>query len=375
MNYSSLSSSTTLNSGDDSFQWQLTVSSSLSLPYLYDHSSNTSVCTSNSGGLLGWSSNSSGSIEYMNTSTYRSSMMGSYETYLYKYNPQGACAGIVSELYVPFRQRMLDGQLLAPMRRRYAVQQAVETELRGVLSSLPGWLGGECRWQLRRYLCGSQLLGAHHWSLKSALDDDAQQQQQQSGGSTLNASSLLKVWVSKYNVSTSKGSSLLDRQLYAPSYPHRSVCESYWSSCGSFLDRLKSMESHRSLYNKLTLWSSSSCDATADVPSYSGAGASAASDGTDDDEKPQLITVSRFPSSNQTVLNLRLAGYDSSGILTVSSSLNKLQSSSEYVLYEDISYRPECPQGFVVPDDPGHPRNKWISGTGCAEACRYVIVS
>jgi hypothetical protein len=37
----------------------------------------------------------------------------------------------------------------------------------------------------------------------------------------------------------------------------------------------------------------------------------------------------------------------------------------------DVSgFGTQCPYGFVVPDDVGHPRNEWISGSGCAQPCR-----
>ena len=93
-----------------------------------------------------------------------------------------------------------------------------------------------------------------------------------------------------------------------------------------------------------------------------------------------------YPSARQVVT--RLQGVPGLKNFTTSSTLNittgtytptwftsgKLPSGDAAAIAIEAwrsSFTPSCPHGFVIPDDPLHPRNVRIEGTACAQACRY----
>jgi hypothetical protein len=92
----------------------------------------------------------------------------------FNYLADGACAGIVTELYVPAAgytafpgsAALGVGALSAP----YAYQNASESAIREVLSLLPPWLSGGCFASVRRLLCGTLMLPAQKKNLLDALN-------------------------------------------------------------------------------------------------------------------------------------------------------------------------------------------------------------
>lgn len=77
----------------------------------------------------------------------------SAEPYLYKEN--GACAGLITEIYIP------PGSLIAPsfsyITPKYAVQSIIESILVANFKMIPVYTSDDCHLAFRKYFCGSYL--------------------------------------------------------------------------------------------------------------------------------------------------------------------------------------------------------------------------
>jgi hypothetical protein len=134
--------------------------------------------------------------------------------------------------------------------------------------------------------------------------------------------------------------------VYAPKYASRSVCTNYALTCKTFLTKVKQPIP--------TCASDSSW--TADGSTH----------------------LSLYPTSSQVVLRLELLpsvfSTGTTAILAVnlSTSPNTL---SDALGHDTTGFHTRCPYSAVVPNDPTHPRVKWVSGTGCAASCRLVHIT
>eukprot|EP01041_Mallomonas_annulata_P006528 gene6528-13214_t len=122
---------------------------------------------------------------------------------------------------------------------------------------------------------------------------------------------------------------VLGNTFSLPSFPHQSVCTNYQEKCGMFI----------MIAGQAAL-----------VPHCEAVGAGG---------------VSQYPVSNQTLQTVPI----NLGITTINvkyiTPANMMQGSI------DDDYETQCPEGFVVPDDPDPIRTGWIPGSGCAFACHY----
>jgi hypothetical protein len=193
---------------------------------------------------------------------------------------------------------------------------------------------------------------------------------------------------------------LLNYTFYAPSYPQRAVCEEYTHTCAAFLELLGESEGQR---QRSSSASSSSPDilpvltvhcnsTTSSRLRWETSSASTSSLYYD----ILTVTMANFPVSghNQTVMKLPVLlptpHYTSNNSNSVPNSyeykytlLDVVTSAGSVKISSTTStstggfsvFRTGCPHGFVVPEDKSHPAVKWMAGTGCAEACRWVIDS
>jgi hypothetical protein len=122
---------------------------------------------------------------------------------------------------------------------------------------------------------------------------------------------------------------LYSTPFYLPSYPSIRVCQDYNNTCAGFI----------TLVGK---------DVPQLVPNCS----------------KVVDGVMQYPNKTQTIVSLPLTP---SFIVPFTTTPNEMANS------RDDGYKPVCPEGFVVPDDPSSERNNMIPGSGCAIACRKPI--
>lgn len=236
-------------------------------------------------------------------------------------------------------------------------QQRILASLNSLDETLPKWLSPGCRFALRRYVCSYAFVAPFSQTLGSALS------------STVGNTSILEL-VAYWAVSGVNTSRLLDTNIRVPAYGDRRICDSYVSECSSMLTRLPTIRPAMSaaLIELLTppispRTNQPSCDAFDNVTGRY-----------------------MFPNSSQAVAELQLAVNGTMDFQQSVFNLTQLNNSYSYVpllvssspntvpmdatLSDDQSgYGVECPNGFVVPEDPTDSRVQWVSGTGCAVAC------
>jgi hypothetical protein len=306
------------------------------------------------------------------------------EPYNYINDPLAACAGIVSEVYIPQVYSYYNSSsslssasvttVVSRLEPPFAVQWLMEQEVRGVMASVPSWVSTECHWSLRKALCTSRLLRPELKIFRGVLVEN--------GVDPAWVSATLQ---SALNVSASVTSRLLDYSFYAPSYPHRSVCAEYVSVCGAFADRLERTAGISTFHQDCNARVNQTSSSMGVGPSGGfSTGSSSCGQGEQSHHcayaypSQQRQTVEVFPlavvsSENGSVLFNLSSNSSSSGsgvmMLNVTTSANYLDGVAQSSLSQQFST--QCPHGFVVPEDKSHPRNHWMVGTGCAEACRY----
>eukprot|EP00596_Hydrurales_sp_CCMP1899_P007118 CAMPEP_0119044560 /NCGR_PEP_ID=MMETSP1177-20130426/32368_1 /TAXON_ID=2985 /ORGANISM="Ochromonas sp, Strain CCMP1899" /LENGTH=387 /DNA_ID=CAMNT_0007014809 /DNA_START=280 /DNA_END=1441 /DNA_ORIENTATION=- len=258
-------------------------------PYAYDQSSSSNtVCNKMSA-----------------VATVASSM----EPYLFAQRG-GACAGIVTSVYVPQGPKVSSS--LAPMQQPYVVQSLIEGKVNLALSALPPWISKQCHLSLRKFVCGSAFLLPQPQIFPDVLTAN-------SFSAPLISLIGLQLQGAGVNIT-----SFYESVFHLPSYPSAAVCEAYSSSCGAFIQL---------------------AGISALVPNCT-----RVTDG-----------IFQYPDTPQTITTLPLSAALSVAFQT---SPNQMASGT------DNGYETVCPEGFVVPDDPGNPRNTMITGSGCALACR-----
>ena len=236
------------------------------------------------------------------------SLASTMEPYAGAANPNAACYGITTQLWVP-PGNLLDSSL-APMQQAGVVQQIIETKLASNIKALPLFVSKKCHLALRKYFCSSYMLGPS-LQLTSAIFRDA------------------GIGYATQAYLVSQGllpSQLLAYSFYMPSYPHRSVCLEYASACGDFIEL---------------------AGLAALVPNCTSV----------------VNGVIQYPVANQTLKSLPLVAAGQLVNLKFQTPPNMVTSAS------DSSYQTQCPEGFVVPDT-DDPRITWVTGTGCAVSCQ-----
>ena len=269
--------------------------------------------------------------------------------YLFAASSEGACVGITSSVYIWVNSSQGNHSFKLAAASA-AFQSKVEMKLRPLFASVPEWVSTECYFVLRKLFCGSYFL----YPQRNQLGDVVT-------AMGYNTVDILSYWQSDYNISEQVGRSILNDTFYAPSYPHRSVCEEYKTQCSTFASRMYETKGISTFMVD--------CDAMASSTStsilYSGI--------RFDIDMP---STSMFPRESQVVERFPIMRSSRGNItwLNISTSPN-------YMLNASLSadgvamFETKCPYGFVVPDDKEHPRNHWVEGTGCAEACRLVIIT
>jgi hypothetical protein len=156
-----------------------------------------------------------------NSMTAVGSIANTSEVYL-KASSNGACSGIVNDLYVP--PGNLISPNLAPMQGPYIVQSIIESQLASSFNQLPPWLSSSCHLALRKYFCGSYMLAP----------------QPQRFGDVLVANNFSETTIQgikfQLGVAGVNVSAFLKSTFYLPSYPSRQVCVDYRDSCGVFIN-------------------------------------------------------------------------------------------------------------------------------------------
>jgi len=258
-------------------------------PYQYDQSNNNKYCT-----------NVSSSFQIASTR----------EPYIYS-NSNGACAGIITELYIPPPSSI--NSSFSPILPPYAIQTLIENQLSSYIENLPKWLGNECHFALRKYFCGSYMLKPQVKAFSSIIS---------SFGSS---SGLIRKKLSALGLNLTALNSF---NFYLPSYPSQQVCEDYSSKCGKFIE-LIGLE--------------------ALVPNCSSMSSS----------------ISKYPNSTQTIITFPLQGSK----VPLTTDPNELDS------VNDNDYEPSCPTGFVIPDDPDDSAVNYVpdSSSACAIACKAPV--
>ena len=326
-------------------------------PHAYDLSNNGSECYNMSSWVWDWSNTSAWSISSSDHSTLQSMPPSrDAETYIYDNDDEnGICSGIISELYVPYQSRVNGSVILPQALPAYMYQIILEREMRSLLSLVPGWVSEECYGSLRKLLCASRLLRPERQVVSEVL-----------AANGYDVGSIASVWQSRLNVTAAEAQSLLNASFYAPSYPHRSLCTDYVDVCGSFAARLERTKGISVFVANCTALVSPSAQSVTNN-NYS-----------------QPVLLEKYPDSRQTVLRLRFPNVSSFSGTDITSEDGHHQ---QHIWFDVAtnpnrlgnvtsvdalgSFQTQCPAyGFVVPDDKSHPRNHWIEGTGCAEACR-----
>ena len=248
---------------------------------------------------------------------------GNKEYYLDKEN--GPCKGLVNQFYVlPATSLNPD---YSPFQLPYTVQNILNNRISLVLGKLPTWLKDDCALSLRKYLCYAAFPSLESTTLQNIV---VYSNQQQTGA----------VPQTVINALTAGG--LMTNTLSVPQFPHYSYCTGFNTTCQDLV--LKS---------------------TAIMPKCN---ATTTSNG---------VVVNRFPAAKQTVMKFNiniynpqytLLGYTNpqSATIYVPSTPN----SNGYYDASVYSYEPDCPPGFVIPQNPDDEEVRWVSFSACATSCK-----
>ena len=290
---------------------------------------------------------------------------GKNETYLFYNDVDGACRGLVSDVYIPhatYNASTQSYQLTSS--EAFVYQTELEKRLRTLFDQLPPWLDEDCYIWTRKFVCASHLQRAEAQTVRSVLMKNGL-------GSDASISRLTTLWQSPpYNMTSSQTSLLLNTTWYAPSYAYRGMCEGYVDSCSPFLQRLSTAASPRLLSLYASLGDGlglDMCEAVEAIENVTIVGSS----GVSSIARDAALRRARYPSTAQVVAQLNgLAGPEDYAALNITTDEYIPTWTNAAVDAWREAFATSCPHGFVVPDDPNHARNVWIEGTGCAQACR-----
>jgi hypothetical protein len=229
------------------------------------------------------------------------------------------------------------GIVMAQLLPPYTAQRLMERQLQELVKLVPGWVSEDCYGSLRRMMCASKFLKPWQTTLSDVISRNG-----------YNATEVSRRWTTVLKLTRTERAALLQQKLYVPSYPDRSVCTEYVSKCSAFAERL--------LRTKGLSTFVANCEKVIEIETSSA----------------DPLNVTFFPLSGkyQHVRRMHLLGAGDAGSISMDVS-SKTGSMGTVILQ---AFTTTCPHGFVVPDDKMHPRNHWQLGTGCAEACRSVVL-
>ena len=233
------------------------------------------------------------------------------EVYLNANNSKGACYGLVSDIFVPPGPKINNS--FAPMLSPYTFQMLSEAKLKSLFDKLPVWMDKKCNIALKKYFCSKTMLSPELYTIGDLFKNKTKILQSMFNGSTTDA----------YNQFTAM-------KFYLPKYPSLSICEDYRNACQDFISRVNLPEL---------------------IPNCSGV---------------TIDNIRQFPDYNQTVLKVSLNISSKMIELEAETSPNTLSNIKEDL----ISFKTDCPYGFVVPDDPFDEDATMVPGSGCAIACK-----
>jgi hypothetical protein len=239
----------------------------------------------------------------------------------------GVCNGIVdTHVFIPTSAdfNTATGSNVAPMLQSYIIQTAIESKLSTGIDSLPVWLGKECHFAVKKYLCSSKFMNPYTTSMRDTL--------------TAGEEAIIAGYSSGALVP------LIDNPIYIPSFPHQDVCLDYVDKCGEFI----------ALANSSTLNPISNCDTS--LPPYN-------------------------PTASQVVKQTTYPGFASFDVHSAGFSTNPRYFISPASIFttalniSDEDYECKCPYGFDLPDNSTDSDNRFFPGSSdCALTCRYFIL-
>lgn len=242
-----------------------------------------------------------------------------------EYIPGGICDGIVgTHVYIPTSEVVNNatGSNLSPMLPKFVIQTAIEGQLRAGIESLPVWLGKECHFATKKYLCSSKFMEPHTTSIRATLTP---------------------VEVSVITNSFPKLIGLIDNPIYIPSFHHQDVCLDYKEKCGEFI----------------ALANNPSLNPIADCATF----------------------ASYNPIASQPVKVTTYPGFAPLDPFAPGISTNQrlfFSPASRSTLALDIAsekYETLCPNGFELPENPSDFDNRFFPGSSdCALSCRYFNI-
>ena len=254
---------------------------------------------------------SSNNFQVCNPMLANVTVAGTKEIYLKANDPSGACYGITKELFIPPANSL--NSALAPMQGPYLVQAMLERQLSSNFNSFPVSMSATCHSAIKKYFCSSFMLAPSAQSLAKALQN-----------------SLPPAMLSGLLSSGVASPEALSYIFYLPSYPHQSICQEYASACADFIVLSRSPQL-----------------------------------------QPQCTAVrggiQSYPSENQTIVSLPLTIGGATATINFRTPPNLVSTATS-------DYQTLCPDGYVVPDKYDK-RTKWVTGTGCAVACRPHILT
>jgi hypothetical protein len=251
-------------------------------------------------------------------------------TNFYGSNNDGACSGLVDSVYESPYPILSAFKYTALAQASAARTNATLQEmlLMSEFDDLPPWMKSSCYEAYRKYQCTSKMLSVTKVSFYDILQ-----------ANNVNLTWLKAEW--SYYYAALNITALFSHEIVLPRLPAREVCTTFVSKCSAYLKRVK-----KTIPN---------CDAT-----YGGSERVLAYPPSGAAHTLMNITVRVTPTST---LTLALSSTPASGVST-SSALSATRGK-----YGSSTFTTICPHGYVVPFDASHPRNMWISGTGCASRC------
>lgn len=234
----------------------------------------------------------------------------------------GVCSTYVpsmQKIFIPPSQSPQIG--LAPMTRAYAVQIGIETQLAGILSTLPVWVSPSCHNALSKYICMQGFLDAEMKNITQVLTDNGVSSAMQAG---------IKA---QLDAVIGNSAPMLGSPFYVPKYPAREVCTSYATECAGLIAAVAAtmpdMVPH--------------CDM--DVPGYPGVKFW---------QDTEIATVATLPMG-------------ALGTYNVISTRNNPPG-------EETTFETDCPPGFTAPTEIDD-RTTMIPATNCAINCISPLFS
>jgi hypothetical protein len=246
--------------------------------------------------------------------------------------------------------------------KSYSYQQQILDIFNELNRSLPVWIGHECHFMMRRYLCTHAFLSPHYEAFSTVL----------SSMDSTDKATLLSFWESS-GINTT---SLLESTVRYKAYADRQVCTDYATTCKRMITRSAQAKPALSEFQvKLITPNCNAYNHTEDlhqfpnvtqvVSTVTAAYQSSSSWTLTDDD-----AVTSFASMTTRSSGMSITSSSNAFTIAVYSAPNVLPLAAS----DASTYEATCPEGFVLPDNPDEKGVDWIKGTGCAVACMYVRI-